>query len=566
MGETDHRSRTPETLAARWGRKWRKPPGGDPRSGAMAGRRDWHVHSRLDDPRPRTGEEPCRVIIVGGGIAGLSVAWYLERAAAARGLPLEYTLLERSERWGGKVWTERVEGFGGGPFLLEAGPDAFLTRKPAALALARELGLGARIQGINMEHARTFVVRHGRPTPLPEGVRLLAPTRWGPLLRSPLFSAAGKLRMGLEMLLPPRRDEADESLASFVRRRYGSEALDVLAEPLMAGVYNGEPERQSILATFPQFRALEARYGSVTRGARAEARAETQARARAAGADGEQPGTAVPPFISFDTGTATLVEALLARLTGTLRLSTSAAGIERDGSGYRVTLADGDGAGSGMEGASAGSGVEGSRVQGGMALTADAVIVAALAPDAAALLRSVAPEAAERLGAIRTAGIASVYLAYPRDAVTHSLDGFGVVIPSGEGRRIDGMTWTSSKWSGRAPDGSVLLRLFFGGPATRGMLDLPDDDVVAAARAEAADLLGARGDPLFHRIYRWRDGYPQYDVGHRERVAAIEAALPSGLVVTGSSYRGVGVPDTVAQGQAAAERIVASLAGNANAQ
>lgn len=488
-------------------------------------------------PAARIEGRARRVVIVGGGIAGLSAAWYLERTAAERGLPLEYTLLERSDRWGGKVRTERVEGFGGGSFLVEAGPDAFLTRKPAALALAREVGLGARIQGINLGNARTFVLHRGRPTPMPEGVRLLAPTRWGPLVRSPLFSAAGKLRMGLEVLLPPRRGDGDESLASFVRRRYGAEALAVLAEPLMAGVYNGEPERQSILATFPQFRALEARYGSVTRGARAEARSDARARADGKGVA----GAAVPPFISFDAGTQTLVEALVARLTSRLRLGATVAGIERGGEGsggLSVVLADGE------------------------VLAADAVIVAALAPDAAALLRSMAPEAAKRLGAIRTAGIASVYLAYPRAAIAHPLNGFGMVIPSAEGRRIDGMTWTSSKWDGRAPDGYALLRLFFGGPATREMLDLADDAVVAAARAEAEALVGARGEPVFHRVYRWRDGYPQYDVGHRERVASIEATLPREVVVTGSSYRGVGVPDCVAQGQAAAERVVAGLVGD----
>ncbi|HEX9056604.1 MAG TPA: protoporphyrinogen oxidase [Ktedonobacterales bacterium] len=468
-----------------------------------------------------------RVVIIGGGITGLAAAWQLQMDAERRGLDVRCAVLERSDRWGGKIFSEQVTGYGDVPLTLEAGADAFLTRKPWALALARELGLADRLCGVNRANSRTFVLHRGRPTPIPEGVQLLAPTRVWPFVRSPLFSPWGKLRMGLDLLLPPRRDQSDESLAAFARRRFGAEALRTLAEPMLAGVYNAVPAEQSILATFPQYPALERQYGSVILGLRAAARA----RAR-------EPVTEhMPPFVSFDTGAQALVDALIARLTGDLRLRCAVADVERDAAGgYRVRLADGD------------------------ELRADAVIVATLAHDAAGLLRAVAPAAAEGLSTLRHASIGTMYLAYPRDAVPHPLDGFGLVIPSAEGRRIDGMTWTSSKWTGRAPADRALLRVFFGGPHTRDMMDLGDDELLAVVRDELVATLRVRVAPLFHRVYRWLDGYPQYDVGHLERVAAIERALPPEVRVTGSSYHGVGVPDCVRQGREAAERIMALLA------
>jgi oxygen-dependent protoporphyrinogen oxidase len=465
-------------------------------------------------------------VIISGGVTGLAVAWQLQRAAAQRGLAVRYTVLERSNRWGGKVQTEQVTDWGDPPFTLEAGPDAFLTRKPWALTLARELGLESRLQGINQANARTYVLHHGRPTPIPEGVQLLAPTRFWPFVRSPLFSPWGKLRVGLDLVLPPRQARSDESLAAFVRRRFGAEALDRLAEPMMAGVYNAPPARQSILATFPQYAELERQHGSVIRGLRAAERA----RAESPSSD------RTPALVSFDTGTHALIDALVAQLTGDLRLQCGAKRIERNAGGaYRVTLAGGD------------------------QLDADAVIVATPAHDAAALLGQVAPVAAGGLRVLDYTSIGTLYLAYQRDEVPHPLDGFGLVIPSSEGRRIDGMTWTSSKWSGRAPAEHVLLRVFFGGPHTRDMMALEDTELLAVVRGEIATILGIRAAPLFHRVYRWPDGYPQYDVGHMARLEAIESALPPGVFVTGSSFRGVGVPDCVHQGQETAIHLLASL-------
>jgi oxygen-dependent protoporphyrinogen oxidase len=476
------------------------------------------------------GEQTPHIVILGGGIAGLSAAWHLQRTSERDGQPLTYTIVEQSGVWGGKMRSERVEWNGAPAWVLEAGPDGLLTRKPWALALARALGLDDHFIFVNRENSRTFVLHRGKPVPLPAGLQLLAPTQWGPFLRSPLFSLWGKARIALETLLPRRKATSDESLASFVRRRFGQGALERVAEPLMAGVFNAEPERQSILATFPQFRALEQSHGSVIRGLRAASQPPSQT-------------VALPAFLSFDAGNQTLVDALVAQLTGALRLNASARAISRNDDG-RYTIALDDDA----------------------ALEADALILATPASVAAPLVRDIAPEAAALLGGIRYAGIGAIYLAYRRDAIAHPLDGTGVVIPTSERRQIDGITWVSSKWDRRAPTGHTLVRVFFGGPNTRAMLDLDDTRLTATVRAELAEILGARADPLFTRIFRWPDGYPQYDVRHRERVAAIKAALPAGLAVAGSAYHGVGVPDCIHSGELAATNLVTALQQQATAR
>lgn len=474
--------------------------------------------SSSDAPR-----ESPHVVIIGGGITGLSAAWHLQQASARAGLPITFTLIESSDRWGGKIRSEQVQRDGDPTaWVLEAGPDGLLTRKPWALNLARALKLDEQFLFVNRENSRTFVLRRGRPEPLPTGLQLLAPTQWWPFLRSPLFSPWGKLRVALDLLLPPRRATTDESLASFVRRRFGNEALHRLADPLMAGVFNAEPERQSILATFPQFAALEKIYGSVIRGLRAASR--------------KQPPSEMPAFLSFKTGNQALADALVAQLTGTLRLNTEARRIARgaDG-GYTLHLAD------------------------GASLAADGVILTTPASVSASLTRELAPEAASLLDGIRYAGIGAIFLAYRRHDIPHPLTGTGVVIPTSEGRRIDGITWVSSKWSHRAPPGHALVRVFFGGPHTRAMMRLDDEQLAAIVRDELDAILGIRAAPLFSRSFRWPEGYPQYDVGHLERVAAIEAALPADMIVAGSAYRGVGVPDCIHQGELAAMRIIETV-------
>lgn len=485
--------------------------------------------TRRDSPTHTDGVHPAaRVAIVGGGIAGLSAAWYLEREAERAGLNLRYTVLEASDRWGGKIISEQVAGFGDAPFVIEGGPDSFFTQKPWALQLARELGMDDRLLGTNDHLRKTYVLSKGRPVPLPDGVLLIVPTRFMPFALSPLISPLGKLRMALELFIPPKRDGQDETLADFVRRRLGAEALDKIAEPLMAGIYNAEAERQSLLATFPRFRALEAKHGSLTRGMLAAQRARASA---------PQAGDAPPSlFMSFARGAQELVDTLVSRLAGDLRLNAGVEALARaDGGAYTLTLEDGS------------------------RLRADAVVLATPSYVAAGVLRALAPEAAAPLDAIRYVSTGTVSLAYRRADIRHPLDGFGLVIPRSERRPVNAVTWTSTKFSHRAPAGYALLRVFFGGSRSPQSMALDDAALLATVRGELRSMLGIDAAPLFHRIYRWQQANPQYDVGHLDRVAAIEAALPAGVYVTGSPYRGIGISDCVRQAQETAQQAVAAL-------
>jgi oxygen-dependent protoporphyrinogen oxidase len=476
------------------------------------------------------GGRTPHVAIVGGGIAGLATAYYLQQAAALQGIPLAYSLLEQSSRWGGKIRTDEVAGHAAEPFVVEGGPDSFITQKPWALQLARELGLEANLLATNDQHRQVFVLHHGRPVPLPEGVLMIVPTKIGPFARSPLISPLGKLRMGLDLLVPARRDGIDETLAEFVTRRLGAEALDKIAEPLMSGIYNAEAERQSLLATFPRFRDLEMKHGSLIRGMVASRRAGQRP---SPSTNGHKP---LSLFVSLTGGMEALVRALDGRLMGARRLNATAEGLRREAGGrYTLTL------------------------RGGERLDADAVILAVPAYVAARLVADLAPAAAAGLEAIRYVSTGTVSLGYRAADVPHPLNGFGLVIPRSEGRPINAITWTSTKFERRAPAGHELLRVFFGGSRHPEMVAVPDDELLQVVGRELRQILGLEARPLFNRIYRWHRANPQYDVGHLDRVAAIEAALPEGLFVTGSPYRGIGVPDCVHQAQETAGRLMETI-------
>lgn len=485
------------------------------------------------------GPKSKHVVIVGGGIAGLSTAWYLQKSSQEEGLDLAYTVLEQSDRWGGKVLTEKVDGYGDEPFVVEGGPDSFLTQKPWALQLARELGLEERLLGTNDDNRKVFVLNKGRPTPLPDGVLLIVPTKIKPFALSPLISPLGKLRMGLDLFIKPKTDGEDETLADFISRRLGSEALDKIAEPLMSGIYNAEAERQSLLATFPRFRSLEEKHGSLIKGMLASRRAHSNGSVPAAKA---QPAGSQKPtnqklsmFVSLKGGTEELVDALAPQLTGELRLNTCVAKMrELDG---RYCLVTGN----------------------GEKIMADAIIFAIPSYTAAGLLRDMAPRAANGLDGIRYVSTGTVSIAFRRQDID-LLEGFGLVIPRSEKRLINAVTITSTKFDQRAPDDHVLLRIFFGGSRNPQMMDVEDDILVTIVLSELQALLGIDAQPLFYRIFRWRRANPQYDVGHLERVEAIEAGLPERIYVTGSPYRGIGLPDCVHQGQETATRLISELA------
>ncbi len=464
-----------------------------------------------------------RIAVIGGGISGLSAAWFLQQ----RGI--DYTLLEASDRWGGKIKTEIVASGADQPFVIEAGPDFFIAQKPWAAQLAHAIGLSDELIGTNDDRRKIFVLNRGRLTPMPDGLMLIVPTKFLPFALSPLISIPGKLRMAIEPLLPPHQGDADESLAGFVKRRLGAEVLDKLAEPLMSGIYNTDPDDQSLLATFPRFRTLEQKYGSLTRGM-IESRRQAPSTPNSAAA-GNAPTSM---FLSFRQGMESLVDAVVDKLNGDMRLNAPVAQIDhlRDGT-YRVALGDGS------------------------ILNCDAVIVTTPAPITAALLRPITPNATKLIDAIRYVTTGTISLAYRAEDAPLP-PSFGVVIPRGEKRPINAVTVSSTKFDHRAPAGYVLLRAFFGGSRSPATVTLDDDELIGVVRDQLRAIYGITAAPTLTRIYRWREATPQYAVGHLDQVAAVEAALPDGLYVTGSAYRGVGVPDCIHQSQMLVERIAST--------
>jgi len=470
-------------------------------------------------------------VVVGGGISGLSAAWRTVQLAQERGLALDLTLLEARGRLGGTIESERTDGF-----LLEAGPDSFISEKPWALDLCRELGIEHRLVRTDDRFRRTYVWSRGRLHPLPDGFQLLAPTRLGPFVGSALFSWPGKLRMALEVALPrggglrPHVVDTDESLGSFVRRRLGAEALERVAQPLVAGIYTADPDELSLAATMPRFLELERSERSVILAL------------WRAGRRTPQPGTSGARwslFLTFKDGMGELVGALAARLpAGAVVLEQRVTGIERIGPAWRVITA------------------------GGSSIAADRVIVATEAPVTARLLRYVDPAVAALLSDIPYASSATVTVAYRRPEIPHPLDGFGFVVPRVEGRAILACTFSSVKYPGRAPEGMALFRCFLGGALDTRVLAGSDDDLLATARAELRLALGVTAAPILSRVHRWPFAMPQYRVGHLDRIAAIMRAVDGmpGLLLAGGGYRGVGISDCVHSGATAAARALGVVA------
>jgi oxygen-dependent protoporphyrinogen oxidase len=464
------------------------------------------------------------VIVVGGGIAGLAAAHRLVELARDEGRPLDLVLLEAAGRLGGTIRTERVDGF-----LLEAGPDSFISEKPWGLALAERVGLGSRLLRTDDRFRRIYVVRGGRLRTLPEGFLLLAPTRAWPVLASGVFSWRGKLRLSLDLVLPRGPAAGDESLGSFVRRRLGREALERVAQPLLGGIYTADPDRLSLAATMPRFLALEREHRSLILGLRRTARG-----GEAAGASGARWSL----FVTLAGGMEELVAALAARLpAGAARLATPVATAASTPDGWRV------------------------QPRAGPPLQADGVVLAGPAPAMAGLVSGMDPTLAGLLGGIAYASSATIALAYPRPRIRHPLDGFGFVVPRVEERAILACTFSSVKYPGRAPDGLALLRVFVGGALQADLLGREDRALLELAHNDLASLLGITGDPVLSRVWRHPAAMPQYEVGHLDRVAAIESRLEAlpGLAVAGAAYRGVGIADCVRSGEAAAERLLGSL-------
>ncbi|HSE25879.1 MAG TPA: protoporphyrinogen oxidase [Pyrinomonadaceae bacterium] len=471
-----------------------------------------------------------RILIVGGGISGLAAAHRLLELAPA----LQIILIEASSRLGGTLRTDEREGF-----LLERGPDSFISEKPQALDLAKRLGLSSHLIETSPIYRRSFLVRAGRLRPVPEGFQLLAPTRMWPFVTTDIFSLAGKFRMAGDLFLPRRNANGtdDESLANFVRRRLGNEALNRMAQPMVGGIYTADPEKLSLRATLPRFLDMERAERSIILAMWRKARQLRKETGNTSGVSGARYSL----FMSFARGMQTLVDKLAAELDSrgvSTRLNSTVTSIAYDGKWQLVT--------------SIGS------------IEADAVCLAVPSYVAGALLSEVDPELSSMLKQIQYSSTATINLAYRRSQIGHPLNGFGFVVPFIEGRSLIACSFSSVKFAQRAPDDSVLLRAFVGGALQPEMLDLTDDDIVGSVKSDLNQLLSIEGEPIFTEVTRWKRSMPQYLVGHLDLVDAIDSKLKMlpRIRLVGNAFRGPGIPDCIKSGETAATQLVEMLSNH----
>jgi oxygen-dependent protoporphyrinogen oxidase len=446
------------------------------------------------------------VAIVGGGISGLSTAYYLSKAG------ISSFLIESRPRLGGVIQTEQI-----GDCIVEAGPDSFISIKPWAMDLIRELGMEDEVIGSNDHERVTYIRRGGRLVALPDGVQMLVPTKLLPMAISTLVSWPTKFRMGAEYFRRKGHEpQRDRSVAEFVEDHYGREAVDYLAEPLLAGIYGGDPAELSVNSVLPRFVELERSYGSLTRGVLSERSKVNSPRQ--------------PLFRTLRGGLQSLVDAVwkAAALTTTMYGTVNA--IERVREGYQLQIA-------------------------GDWLSASQVVLACEAHQAARLMPKVDGRAAELLGSIRYNSSVTVVLGFERSAVRGQMRGFGFLVPKRERKRLLACTWVGNKFPQRVSESLAVLRCFAGGDSAMAE---SDDALLLAMRREIREIAGVRAEPLFSRIFRWPRSMAQYTVGHGERIAELESRLTSlpGLHVAGNAYHGIGVPDCVRMGKEAANRIV----------
>jgi len=486
-----------------------------------------YVDQRTTKPAVNTSsEDRRRVIVVGGGITGLAAAHRVVELQPS----IEVLLLEAEDRLGGVLRTERVDGF-----HIEASADNFITEPNWGLELCRRIGIEDEIVSTDASSRGASVVCHGRLEPVPEGFLLMSPTRVWPVLSTRILSPRGKLRLMLEPFIPRRKSADDESFASFARRRLGREAYERLAQPLISGIYTADPEKLSMQAALPRFAEMEQNAGSLWRAARRQARRRASRR--------KSSGARYELFVAPRSGMSRLATALKERLpAGAVRLDSPVSELKATGDRrWSVSVDSGDSDES--------------------VLSADAVIVALPAPRAARLLRDVDDELGRLMRQIKYAGCVIVVTAFRRDQIGRHLDGFGLVVPEVEGRRILACSYSSVKFPDRAPKEHVLMRVFLGGACHEEMQSLDDATLQAITQQELRELLHTTGKAVLEKVYRWNQRMPQYQVGHTERVARIEqrAAALVGLELAGNAYHGVGVPSCIHSGESAAERVVALL-------
>lgn len=472
---------------------------------------------------------PRRIAILGGGITGLAAAYTLARARQS-GAPVEEFLIERGQRLGGSILTECIDGF-----LVEGGPDSFLSEKPEAAALCRELTLGDSLIGSNDAERRTYILHRGRLVPLPDGLMLLVPTRLWPMLTTSLLPLASKLSIVTELLTAPPRDAeqgADESVASFVRRHFGDTMVERVADPLLAGIFGGDSDRLSVRSALPRFLEMEHKYGSLTRAALAIRKQR------------RRPATAAPPlFMTLKDGLGRTVEAITEHVESA-----------RIHLGRRVVTIECAAGPSAAGPSGPGSNPYTLRSDDGGFYQADAVILALPTHECARLISPLDSALAETLAAIPYSSALTVSLGYHAPVARQLPPGFGFLVPRAAKCRLIACTFVHQKFGHRAPEGCALVRCFLGGVRDPGVLDLTDDQVAGLVRQELQSILGLSAEPRFVRVCRWPSSMPQYVLGHQERVATVHARLANhpGLFLAGNAYSGIGLSDCIRTGRAAA--------------
>jgi oxygen-dependent protoporphyrinogen oxidase len=461
-----------------------------------------------------------RIAIIGGGISGLSAAYSLEKQRRA-GAELEYSLYESASRPGGVLVTDNVDGC-----IVEAGPDSFLTEKPWATDLCKELGLGDQLIGSNDPDRKTYIVTRGRLIEMPDGLMFMVPTKILPTVLSPLFSWKTKLRMAQEWFHPPHKADGDETVASMVERHYGHEMVDLLADPLLSGVYGGEASQLSVRAVLGRFAEMESKHGSL-------GRAMLSARKNAAK---PQNGTAPSLFTSLEKGMQQLVDAVVAALPAdALNIGAQVQGLSLENGSWIVS-----------------AGLDTDQF--------DAVILAVPTHAAANLVARTSLDLASELRGITYGSSVTVALGYDKKVRDSLPPGFGFLVPRSEGRRMLAATFVHNKFPHRAPDDRALVRCFLGGARDEQILALSEEEILRTAREDLKQIIGLSAEPLFTRVFKWKGAMAQYGVGHLERLQRIDALVQKvpGLALAGNGYNGIGVPDCVRSGTEAAARVLES--------
>jgi len=457
-----------------------------------------------------------RAIVIGGGITGLTAAYRLQREAAARDIPLDITLLEATARVGGVIQTEHRDGF-----LIEHGPDAFISTKPAAKTLCEELGIVDQFIGTNPKVRRSFVVRKGTLHPVPEGFYMMAPGSLKPFLKTPLFSWRGKLRMALDIFIPRRERDIDEAVAHFVRRRLGTEAFTRMAQPMIGGIYTSDAENLSLKATFPRFLEMEKTHGSIIKALRAQKK-------QAAETSRDTSGPRYSLFLSFKSGMQTLIDTLVDILSDSIRLNTRVEHVQQtvDGTGWCVALSTGE------------------------TLNSELLCIALPAVQTSALVQRISNPIATKLNEIPYASSATINFAFRRTDIIHPLDGMGFVVPATESLSLIGCSFSSVKFENRAPEEHILLRAFVGEPTSKNA----EADLIQLCQADLMPLLGIQNAPLFATVSKHTQAMAQYQVGHQDVVDDIERLTSElqGLALAGNGYHGIGIPDCIRSGETAA--------------